>query len=76
MLKRVVGLHTEPSAAELTKHAETKVDGDDHDLSVASQHAAIVRVAGVPLVRFAVDVHDDGQRGRRLACNKGQYWRV
>lgn len=60
----------------LTQHAETEVDGDDHDLPVAGEDAAVVRVAGVPLVRLAVDVHDDGQRRRSLACNKGHYWRV
>lgn len=44
----------------LTKDAETIVDGDDDNASIAGEHAAIVRVPRVPLVAFAVDVNHDG----------------
>ena len=44
----------------LTENAQAEVERYHYHLTVAGQDGPVVRVATVPLVRFAVDVHDDG----------------
>jgi hypothetical protein len=61
---------------KLTKYPEPEVDGDDQDVPIAGQDAAIIRVPRVPLVGLPVDVQDDGERSLHLSCNTGHSWWV
>lgn len=45
---------------ELTQDSETIVERHDDDFANGGQNAAVVRIAGSPAVRFAVDENDDG----------------
>ena len=47
------------SRTQPTEHAESVVDGDDDNVSVRRQHAAIVRVASSHLKVVAVHEHHD-----------------
>lgn len=44
----------------LTKDAESIVDGDDDDATVARQHAAVIRISAAPFVALAVHEDDHG----------------
>lgn len=58
----------------LTQHAQPVVYGDHDQAPVAGQHRAVVRVAGIPLVRLAVYEHEHGLqwyflRTPKVHCN-------
>jgi hypothetical protein len=61
---------------QLTKYPEPEVDGDDQDVPITGQDAAIGRVSRVPLVGLSVDVQDDGERSLDVACKRRHFWWV
>ena len=48
------------SEGVLTEHAQAVVDGDDDDVAVAGEDAAVEQVGGALHVGAAVDEHHDG----------------
>jgi hypothetical protein len=50
----------------LTKNTKSVVYGNDHQVGVAGQDTAIVRVPRIPLVRLTVNVHQDREPLHRV----------